>query len=67
MVSVVPPAGAPTKILMGGCVWACAQPVKPAQAKAALSTQARREVVGRCEMDVFVMWLSSVSKNQSGV
>jgi hypothetical protein len=60
MVSVVPPAGAPTKILIGGWVWACTQPVAPAQAKAALSTKARREGVERGEKDVCVMRLSSV-------
>jgi hypothetical protein len=46
MVSVVPPAGAPTKILMGGCVWAWAQPASPEQTKAALMTKARRAVAG---------------------
>jgi hypothetical protein len=52
MVSVVPPAGAPTKILMGGCDGAWAQPVAPAQAKAVLKTKARRVVTGKHFMGV---------------
>jgi hypothetical protein len=56
MVSVVPPAGAPTKILMGGCDWAWAQLVATeqakAKAKAKLKTKARRVVIGKRFMGV---------------
>jgi hypothetical protein len=66
MVSVVPPAGAPTKILMGGCGWACAPTAQAAQTREMPKNKARREVVDLCEVFVCVMWLSFVSSIQFG-
>jgi hypothetical protein len=51
MVSVVPPAGAPTKILMGTWDWAWAQ---PEQAQTMLKARTLREIFGMGVMKIFL-------------
>jgi hypothetical protein len=61
MVSVVPPAGAPTKILMGACDCACTQPAPKPNPSSAAATHWRRAFEMRCDINM------SPFKMQSGL